>query len=61
MIVHQCDSCQTLSQSSNDLPAGWARVVLTLPGEHSPRIYDLCAECLSKPMTFGNIALNRGK
>lgn len=61
MIVHQCDSCQKLSQSVNEVPNGWGRIVLTLPNEHSARSYDLCAECLSKPMSFGNLVLNRGK
>lgn len=54
MIVHQCDSCAALSNSANNLPAGWTKV--TIGGRTSRDIeWELCVECTSKQMTFGNI------
>lgn len=66
MLVHQCSSCKKLGNNSlhfsqtPELPKGWGRLVLNLPEEHSPRVYDLCVECLSKPIKFGDIELGAG-
>lgn len=63
MLVHQCSSCNEISghrwlrDGVPELPHGWARITVALPGENSPRVYDLCIECLKKPITFGNIEL----
>lgn len=60
MLIHQCSSCKKLDDrlysEAADLPAlpkGWGRLTLRLPDENTARVYDLCAECLSMPMTFG--------
>jgi hypothetical protein len=62
MIVHQCDSCKAMvpmlsSRPDDGLPSEWGRVSIVLPGmtSRSSRTYDLCSECLTMPMTFGNI------
>lgn len=64
MLVHQCGSCKKLGGNSHlkfsptpELPTGWGRIVLKLPGENTPRVYDLCVECLKKPISFGDIEL----
>lgn len=64
MLVHQCSSCKKLGSNiafgidaMPSLPKGWGRIVLNLPGENTPRVYDLCVECLKKPISFGDIEL----
>lgn len=70
MLVHQCDSCNKLASTptrGESLPNGWGRITLQLPydfgsgssGSTTLR-YDMCNECASKPITFGNMAMNNG-
>lgn len=62
MLVHQCSSCKALGTNITfavdaipSLPKNWGRIKLDLPGQVTPRYYDLCGECLREPIMFGNI------